>query len=616
MILLLAGFFGFGRTSLSEGLDDLIISEILIGGEKADEEFIEIYNSTEDSIDLNSKYFYLHFVYKKNDSSKGLTFINNSIPSRSYFVISSKEYKGKFSDIVDAFYGSGELTASWSAYISKSKNALIDIIDEIKWKDCSTDYSYDFDDTSWKCTAFPTPGEKNKFKDETVYSKEIRINELLPDPDSKSEFKEEFLELYNSSDESIDLSGWLLKDKTGEYKLSGNIESKAYLDFYNTVSLNNSDEEITLYNPAGEITSQVSYDDSNKGTSYNFNGSSWRWSKFLTPGEENVFNNLPTISSKKTNKVYVNAYADFSAEGSDADNDELKYTWDFGDGHKSYKAKTRHKYKEVGKYTAILKVSDGSEDVITNYDIEVIEFPKLKIKITAVSPNPSGADSNNEYITLKNETKKKVNLKNWSIATGWKKLINHPIKENFEIKAGKYRNLTNKYASITLNNEKSKIELRNPAGEVVDDIKYKNKDGIPDDAVYEKIKKKWKWVEKEVSTIIEEFAEESADIEPEIPAEPIETEQEILEAELQANLGKYSIDQQWQKKKENKLILANLNTKLGSLESQGRVLGASTIHTIENYYTFTSPTIPEKHWAVKFWEEINYSLNSLLSNFS
>lgn len=468
-----------------------------------------------------------------------------------------------------------------------------------------------------------------------TYSSEIIINEIFPAPKKDNPIRE-FVEFYNSSDADINLKGWKLKDdalqkKTGENCILSDdltVETGNYKYFYlsscksNSIALNNSGDSLTLYNPTDPLpVSSVEYKNAKSDLSYGLDGATWRWSKFLTPGEKNIFNNLPTVSSKKTNEIYVNIYADFSAEGSDADNDTLKYTWDFGDGHKSYKAKTRHKYEAIGKYTATLKVSDDSEDVITTYDIEVIEFPKLKIKITALSSNPSGKDTGSEYITLKNETKKKINLKDWSIAAGWKKLINHPIREDFKIKAGKSKDLTNEFASIALNNTKSKIELRDPSGRVIDKVKYEKKDGIPDDTVYEKIKKKWQWNEKPASPATEEIE----DVEPEaiLPevledTEDINIESDISDEEIHANLGKSSINPAWQKKKENKILLASADShlKISLPEPQGQAFGASTIRATENYYFFTYPTAPEKHWAVKIFDKFittaNSSINKLL----
>ncbi len=51
----------------------------------------------------------------------------------------------------------------------------------------------------------------------------------------------------------------------------------------------------------------------------------------------------------------------FNGSGSsDADHDNLKYVWDFGDGEVGDGARVSHQYKEAGEYTAKLTVSDNS----------------------------------------------------------------------------------------------------------------------------------------------------------------------------------------------------------------------------------------------------------------
>ena len=49
----------------------------------------------------------------------------------------------------------------------------------------------------------------------------------------------------------------------------------------------------------------------------------------------------------------------FSATGTDPDNDSLSYSWDFGDGGKSLLQNPSHTYATAGTYTATVTVSDG-----------------------------------------------------------------------------------------------------------------------------------------------------------------------------------------------------------------------------------------------------------------
>jgi hypothetical protein len=329
-----------------------------------------------------------------------------------------------------------------------------------------------------------TPGKKNSdISDLPVIkcSKEIRINEIFPNPKDESE---EYVELYNFSKDKQNLSSWILRDasKSGKYELPGGTEIKsgefAVISKKDSgLSLNNSGEEtVSLYCPDEKLISSVSYKSAKEGVSYNFSEAGWRWSKFLTPGKANIFNNLPTVKVDEPKKVYKNVYADFSAKAKDMDKDKLKYTWDFGDGHKSYKRETRHKYEKTGKFTVKLKVSDGSEDVIREFKIEVKKMKRYEVEITAFSANPAGKDTENEWVEVTNQSKKKINLVKWSLATGWKNPYNHPITEKLYVKPGETKKIGRDISKFTLANTKSKIELRYPDGKKADEVEY-NREG-------------------------------------------------------------------------------------------------------------------------------------------
>src|SRR3989344_2417565 len=340
----------------------------------------------------------------------------------------------------------------------------------------------------------PIPEEKPK--ERVVYSDKIYLNEILPNAD------EEFIELFNSGENDEDLSGWILRDatKTGKYVFpeSSIIKSKDYFVVYKKdykFALNNTgNESVYLYDPNETLVSSVSYNGGKENVSYNFDGISWRWSKYLTPGAENEFNELTGARIKAERKIYKNTYADFKAKVKNPDNDKLKFTWDFGDGHRSYKKNTRHKYKKTGKYKVTLKIFDGSEETQEEFKVEVKKFPKNKIKITEVSPNPEGKDSENEYIIVKNNSKKKINLKNWAIASGSKKLYNHPINKDLVIKPGGTVKIGRDVSKFALNNKKAKIELRYPDGKVAYKLKYdKNKNGVQEGEIYKKTEPGWAW---------------------------------------------------------------------------------------------------------------------------
>ncbi|MFA6383685.1 MAG: lamin tail domain-containing protein [Parcubacteria group bacterium] len=626
VILLSAGFFGFSLFSYAAE-NTLVISELAAGIGSAGNEFVEIYNYGDTGINLKESGLKFKIISSSGTAtSKTISWVNEVIPAKGYFLFGAGDVGTEF----DATYGGTLLTGNGGAMITDKDGH---ILDRATWSDLETGESLqrkdgDFEkdnNASFTLNDSPDPqnSEHTEDKDDPeplpepeVFSDQIIINELLPAPAANSELSE-FVELFNGGDTDEKLDGWYLYDRAKKAcDLSGQtIEASGFLVIKNdpnkkcTLALNDTQGELLgLYNPKDVLISSVGYDGSaKKGKSYSFDGEKWHWSQYLTPNKDNLFNNLPIVSATKENKIYVNTYAQFSAKGADKDGENLKFTWDFGDGHKSYLQNTRHKYDKTGDYVATLKVTDSNEDVTTTFKIEVIKFPKLKVSIKEIMPNPKGADTkeSGEYILIKNESGKKINLKGWGIATGSKKLVNHPITKDFKLKKGESKKITRKYSKFALTNTKGKIEIRYPNGKTAAKLKYEE-EKIADDAIYKKVDKKWAWVTPPSTNKIAVSENPVVTIQPAI---------ENTSTQIQNNLGKYSGNPQWQNKKDNKIILASYASKLSVPKSQSRVLGASIINDSENYFTFT-PLVPkEKHWALKFLENIGISINSLLNKF-
>jgi hypothetical protein len=144
----------------------------------------------------------------------------------------------------------------------------------------------------------------------------------------------------------------------------------------------------------------------------------------------------------------------------------------------------------------LTSVFNGSEDFDFKEIINVEKFPKKDIEILSFMPNPIGKDSDNEWIEIKNNHKKKINLKNWSIATGKdkKSLINHPIKEDFKVKKGEVKKITRKKSKFSLNNKAGYIEVRYPDGREAFSVGYSKEEGIGENLLYMKNNKNWEWI--------------------------------------------------------------------------------------------------------------------------
>ncbi|MDO9231194.1 MAG: lamin tail domain-containing protein [bacterium] len=465
------------------------------------------------------------------------------------------------------------------------------------------------------------------------YSK-IKINEIYPAPNTKIG-EEEFVEIIDESEEEIDFSNWIIKDSKGaKGKISKTKKDGGFVVFYGSFSLNNDSngDTVFLYDKKDALITSQKYSAGKTAYSYSFDGSAWRWTSFATPGKENSFDKILSGKIILSEKIYPKIYAYFDVK---TDRDAQKFTWNFGDGHKSYLKSTKHKYEKTGEYSASLKITGNGEDALYDFVVKVEKYSAPKISIVNLSPNPKGSDTKKEWIEIKNESKKKVNLKGWSIATGWKKLINHPIREKFEIKPGKTKKLLRDICAFTLVNTKDKIELRDPSGKTVQKIKYDHgKKSVSEDGTYSKINGSWEWIETQNDTELKQNNTEAIE-NPLLPlgegarradeGASATTEEDILiipDSEIQANLGKYTTSPDWQKKQKDRLILAyskHTITFTENLLSQNtRVLGVMTGFkpvSTENYYSFTTPS-NQKHWATSFfdsiWLKLNFSINYIL----
>lgn len=138
---------------------------------------------------------------------------------------------------------------------------------------------------------------------------DVLINEFMPNPAGSDDA--EWIELYNSGEESIDLDGWTLDDSDGGsrgYQITGQnlIGGHEYLIFEKEetgLALNNTVDSVRLINPAGTICSQIDYDGVIEGASYNRGeNNNWFWSMTTTPDGSNAVSQpiIKTTTVKKT----------------------------------------------------------------------------------------------------------------------------------------------------------------------------------------------------------------------------------------------------------------------------------------------------------------------------
>ncbi len=399
--------------------------------------------------------------------------------------------------------------------------------DCVSYDNAEKEKSLSFSGSVWQWTSARTPGEENVFEHAEENDEEIstidmstyrlRINEIFPNPigDEKTT---EYIELYNDEDFSVSLENWVLKDVSKTQFLFDDdfvIAPKGYLTVYRNTfafALNNSGvESVYLLDPDGNIVSSATYENSKEDVSFVFDGKIWRWSKFLTPGEENTLSKPPKIEVKKEKVGYVGIPVSFEVSiktKKKSKNDAVvKYRWNFGNKRTSSLQNPHHVFQKAGKYTVSVVVNDGSEEISQSFPITIKKYPKAKMEIVAFLPNPSGGDVGNEWIELRNTSEKKVNLKGWKIATGSSVAIHHAIADDVVLEPNATMRMTREHALFTLNNTVGVVEVRYPDGTVASRIEYE-KEKIAEGELCQNVRGQCAWSmsvnDEEVDDVVQE----------------------------------------------------------------------------------------------------------------
>ena len=297
------------------------------GSGKSDEDFIEISNLSSSIINLDG-----YRLVKRT----GTGTVDTSIKSWSSYEAFLPGTKYVWANSRSGFATSIGANTSTTETISDTN--------QIAFRFGKLNEGLIIDSINWKKDPEEKPKEDPPIK--KVYSDKIYINELLPAPSTTSG-DDEFIELYNPTEENEDLADWILRDgsKSGKYIFPKNtiLKSKTFFVVYKKdfkFALNNSGEEtVYLFDPTEKEISRVKYSSAKADYAYALDGEIWRWTPTLTPGKENVFAEILSGKIEKDETIYAGVYANFEAI---ADDKAKHFTWNFGDGHKSYLQKTRH----------------------------------------------------------------------------------------------------------------------------------------------------------------------------------------------------------------------------------------------------------------------------------
>ncbi|PIT88538.1 MAG: hypothetical protein COU29_02040 [Candidatus Magasanikbacteria bacterium CG10_big_fil_rev_8_21_14_0_10_36_32] len=489
---MVGSFFIFAKFCWSAN-SDIIINEIGAYATST-HEWIEIWNKGSDSVDLSGWKFW------ENNTNHGLSV------STTDSIIDSGEYAVICQDanqfLVDFPSFSGSIfDSSWSglnesgeeigikdsennfieqfSYVSainfslERKNPYLLIYDNSNWQEHLSGNTVGFinsvytdeiinNNTSTIGIATTTPEEPVEsvsdilveFANPLIIWPQIKINEFVSNPESGNEW----VELYNLSTSSLNLTGGLIcdsRESTSTCKnISGTIFSGGWflIDLAGNSYLNNDGDSVVLRNLSGEIVDRIDYGadllpNKNQALGRKIDGvdsdspADWSITTQLTPGAVNVIV-LPVITHQ-------------SSSGSGGASDS-----------------------QVQTLPAVFETSDR-----ISYGVVINE----------IFPNPSGPDVVGEFIEIKNISNSMIDLSGWKIGDAVQTFSLSGIIFPQQIVSWP-RSLT----KISLNNTtKETVKLYNEKNETIDAIEY---DRAKESESYcRNIEGKWLWSSKPTS---------------------------------------------------------------------------------------------------------------------
>ncbi len=279
----------------------------------------------------------------------------------------------------------------------------------------------------------------------------VVINEFVSDP---ADGEVEFLELYNTTIYSIDLSGWWIEDGSARKSiLGGTILANGFFVLEKPKgNLNNTGDIIKLFDPAGGLIDQMSYgnwDDGNKN------------------------DNAPKADDPlATARVY---------DGQDTDKDDVDFvlTQEITKGKPNIINYVRNYEqdeitKNISTSTPIfIQTKESSLMNVESKDEIPTEVGKdVKIIITEILPNPAGSDTT-EMIELYNPTEEDFNLYGLKLDDEDGGSSPYKFPKDTIIKAGEYLVFGKWDTKIALNNDTDSVRLL-LGDKIIDEVKYKD----------------------------------------------------------------------------------------------------------------------------------------------
>ncbi|MFA6919204.1 MAG: lamin tail domain-containing protein [Patescibacteria group bacterium] len=276
---------------------------------------------------------------------------------------------------------------------------------------------------------------------------DLVINEFLSDPATSSE--KEWVELYNNTTSTIDLSGWTMSDNSSTSTMSGFISAtdtdRFFVFEFSSSKLNNDGDIITLKDPTGQIIDQIIYGNYGSDTANNT----------LAPDKGNSTARIADGVSSSTSK---NDFTETITVTKGLPNTITLKPISSGGG--SY---------------ATPKPETTKLDPTTTTPTTTVEYSD-QIIINEILPRPSLDEKNNEFIELINLSTSSVDLAGWILGDNSTNKYILPLDNPASTTITTSSPLTIKRSDskIALNNSGVEaVKLYSPDDKLVDLVEYK-----------------------------------------------------------------------------------------------------------------------------------------------
>lgn len=496
-----------GTPSITYQVGDIVINELVSDPGDDKNEFIELYNRTGQIISLSGWWL--------EDGSESKTALNGNISPNSFFVVENP--KGNLNnggDMIILFAPNNieidQVTyGTWDDGNTADNAPRADdpysLARKVDGQDSNNDF-YDFVFTSTITTgksniisSFNEDGEKIE---QILVTSKIIINEIYPNPPG-ADTEEEFIELYNLGQETVDLKDWALSDSSArKYKITGgNLSPGAYLVFKRKmtgIALNNTGgDEVKLYLPNGSLADNVKYSGSApEGQSYaRQENDSFVWTTRVTPENKNIIEGKsaePIVVIEAETEVATGEEILFDASDTISfSGQEMKFNWDFGNGEKAEGIIAKYAFYKAGIYTVKLIVEDSDKNKVEKKIIITVKdagdfvggyFGGVLsgIKISEFLPNPIGSDEA-EFIEFFNSGAEEVDLSGLKLDDEEGGSRAYTISEGTIIGAGQYLVFGKQETKLALNNTSDAVRLFYPDGTIITEVFYEN---VPEGGAY------------------------------------------------------------------------------------------------------------------------------------